>query len=594
MSLIIRILLCILLVSVFYIVSYTHLIAYNKKRKRKILAALGVALLLTYNLNTIIDNVEYYRLSFTKYKNIPESSPLSIPVINAEYTRYNINGYSFKANSITSNCQNLEVQSNLQVTRKYELVDDMYSIRRRISQMLLKNSMFENCFLDEPDETEEEILATKWFRFGGSSAWLSKYKIQFLVSRIIYSNLSKKNDPTMSVLHVQVYNRDWRELKNHKIEVLQNDEPLIFPQVLNIPSFQSPANRFGLMGPEDPRVIVRNFKTPKGEEDQEPIVVFNMLDDNINKKRGMHIFKPFAREDDESRFLLLRLGDLLPRKIEKNWIPFFIDDEQDEFLHFMYSIDPLLIVKCSLTNGMCYWVFGPEFDNALQIEDHNVQDIGAMRGGTNLIRIPDYVYDKNRLINRNKQYWIGFPRSHNDNCGCTKVTYRPHMMILSRNLKDKTYKLEYMSTLLDFNMEVLSWEKGKTVCESGKSVMIPNGIAYWDFLKEWDDEEKKATIKDDYMGLIISESDTNIVLIHIRGFYYYVLKILKNLEMKEVAKNSQSGKSKADKEEELELDFDVAEYQNNKMVKCALEDAPKYCKINGLLDALMKDNKDDE
>ncbi|ODV97931.1 hypothetical protein PACTADRAFT_47763 [Pachysolen tannophilus NRRL Y-2460] len=555
-----------------YLINFSNILARfvsgsTLKKYRKLLNVYLVTIsIVLLNYSFLVDNLNHYKLAFVDFSRISPSSPISIPVLINNYTGYDFHGYGFKSRDrrnlripptleaqLMSLCEDIEIQSHLEVTPKTVFEQDLHSIRQLISTMREEYPMVKYCFLgeknpvsseeEEQDEheyteeddliehenfiplTEDEIITRKWWVFGGSSVWLAKYKVHLMVSRVIYSRVGVKSKPTISLGYVQLFDRNWNELQNYRLNVNNNGRRLSlnFPMILKVPIYAR--NRY--MGPEDPRILVRNFKNSQGEDDQEPIVVFNMVNKDIEDKRGMHVFKPFS--DEDSNFLLLRVANSEVKGVEKNWVPFFDSVDQQTHIGFVYNLDPLLVVKCSLSDGICNKIFVTE-----EIDNNTV---GSMRGGTNLVEIPQKFFPKNmRIDTLDRQYWLGFPRSHNDECGCVSTAYRPHFLIFSKNMNNDFFQIEYVSSLMDFNIDVLPWNtEANNICDGGISVLIPNSIAYWDFLTEDQANENEAKlcgdtacIKDDYMGITFSEADSNVIVLHVRGFYKNILKILAN------------------------------------------------------------------
>lgn len=126
------------------------------------------------------------------------------------------------------------------------------------------------------------------------------------------------------------------------------------------------------MGPEDPRVI-----RDEGVKNAEPVVVFNMRWDQMEKRRMMWVHRPFSNFSAP-----LTIHNEKPKVIEKNWAPFFSPHISSthlasDWLHLVYSIQPLRIVACDLRSGECDWAFQQEVpDDLLHVWQRNPQASG--------------------------------------------------------------------------------------------------------------------------------------------------------------------------------------------------------------------------
>lgn len=560
----------------------------NKRRRRVAGITLLVLLFLLGNLGQLYRLANGYKLQLFSYSNLSPSSPISILVLNQRFSAYVIKGYSYLGKTgvtLSSACSKVLDTDLLMVSEKLEITDDLREVRRRVYQHLLTDyPMAANCFLDSSEESEEEILSKKWFRFGGSGVWLEKYQVHLVVSRVTYSRDYRKDQPTISLLSAQVFDKNWKELKDHTLNVVASDgteQALTFPNIFKIPIDPAPDSKFRLMGPEDPRVLLREFVNVHGKKDQEPIIIFNLLSNALDKRRGIHGFKPF----DNNRAIVFRLKGLVPRGVEKNWTPFFDHslDSNDETINFVYNFDPLVVIRCSLFNGYCDHVSGPRIEQRLLEEEKESKDaktkeaktkaptrIGPLRGGTNLIPVPSERLPPH--VSQNKVFWLGFPRSHINDCGCVKTFYRPHLVIISKDLTTKKFEIEYSSTLLDFNLKVIPWDATKSVCAGGLSVLIPNSVLYWDFI-----ESEDGLVLEDLMGLTLSEADSNVEMIQFKGIWNHVHRVLSAGAINaEVEKGSKGGYSFD------EDDVDVRTYRGSRLTECSIEDLDSYCKMKAI------------
>lgn len=323
-------------------------------------------------------------------------------------------------------------------------------------------------------------------------------------------------------------------------------------------------------GPEDPRMLTRT--NPLGFD--EPLIVFNMKSVKL-VKRVMHRYLPFAHD-----LAVLKKRNEPWANIEKNWTPFISSTNSSasakSFVNFIYSIDPLEILTCEIDTGICDFLQKPIKDD--------LNYIGPLRGGSQLVNIPfDEVIPKHILdkfeLPKNRQVYVGWARAHLNKCGCGESMYRPNLIVLVEDYNPDTqkfyYKLGDVSEYFDFDSYVPPWttpklnDKGELIEEkeppkqcTGRNVLIPNSIAYWSIesivqdrvsyprkyfhkiptFEQLDDKKamkvtkvepghlKKRTTDypvyfNDYMGVTLSAADSDVSIVHLKGFLNYILNL---------------------------------------------------------------------
>ena len=474
------------------------------------------------------------------------------------------------------------------------LSDDLLSIRREI---LKQGDWLTREVKDDrdKDKTEEEIIDTQWFRFGGASVWLESEQCYVVYSRVVYSRVKRKNHPHISLVRAQAFDKDWNEIIGKKIPYLDVDIPrnlqqelaqldvemgiencdrfaqgslelencnvrrakavllnekkkdkilskyyLTYPTILQIPFYADGDWK----GPEDPRVTLR-----QGENFEEPLVLFNMYD-HAEGKRRMFSFMPHRKIDPLVKFSIL---DRKQRNDEKNWSPFFHPSDRAVsklsrgFIHFIYSFGPLDIMRCSLNDGVCEMVFDAK---TLALSDSN--SFGGMRGGTQFVKLPASLPGV-----RNKNMWVGFPKLHIKDCGCGKIFYRPMLDVLVES--GGVYHQELVVPAIGFDIDVLSWDLKSTECME-TNILSPNSIAHWNVINQNSD----TLMFDDFMTLTVSESDTLTKVITLRGVLNYVLGIYREKQIKD------------DFEPSLESDDIIG-----KTISCLIGGAEQHCAAYG-------------
>ncbi|CUM66170.1 uncharacterized protein PRCAT00003828001 [Priceomyces carsonii] len=470
-------------------------------------------------------------------------------------------------------CERLKYESQLELSEQKYLEANFNKVRDAIKE----NELYDRMLKAATKEFKPSIPSEKqWFRFAGSSVWLSEHKVHFMVSRIMWSPSGIPNKAFASFLYIQLFDEDWNELPEKTLKIPY--EKLVTEQNVNakgsielkivdrkiayreakFPSFLPITFDFSLRtpdrkyywGPEDPRILLR--RNPLGFD--EPLIVFNLKDVKLIK-RTMHMFLPFS-----SKFSIFKKRNEPYANIEKNWTPFFssprdAESKNDGFTHlnFIYSLEPLEVLKCDIDTAICDFLQKPEKS------DFNY--VGPLRGGTQLVQLPSSRFVLNGITNafqipENRRIYVGWARTHLNKCGCGESMYRPNLIILTEdyNPSDKkySYNIRDVSEYFDFNAIVPPWitpeldksgnliEKSPKQCE-GRNVLIPNSIAYWDI-----DSVRKgdliygrgdfATFKDqnvldaetvinDYMGVTLSAADSDVSIVQVKGLLNYILKL---------------------------------------------------------------------
>lgn len=504
-------------------------------RKGKVLVIVFLALFVSVNLQL------WYRFT----ESFRESGYWNAEIPALLMTPFNVSGYSFaEANfpDLTDGfkCDTIKFTDTLSVSSPTSFGSSLKRIRDELRQLLDSGySIAKNCFLDDKDESEADILANKWAHFCGNSVWLEEHQVHFMVSRVLYSHRRLRNRPTINMIYMQVFDKDWVE----QFDVSLGSD-LVFPTVLKVDIDQAPGNKMAVMGPEDPRVVIREFYK-NGKLEQEPVIVFNMRSTKIKWKRAMHMSRPLSG----AKTVQLALRNREPEFREKNWAPFF-DKNDKKTAFFVYNFNPLRIIGCDLEDGLCDKLAGPKFG------ENPAGNVGSLRGGTNLVPIPSASLPPTL---QNRQYWFGIARSHLSQCGCLREVYRPHLFVISKGAKD--YSMDYVSSLLDFNVRPEPWDPTKSICEDGKSVLIPNSISFWDIIQH------------DRMGIIFSEADRTNKLIQVDGMMKHILRVLND------------GGAIDDKERKKE---------NTLLGKCSTEEASAYCEANAKAQQWFKEPKHHE
>ncbi|CCC72000.1 hypothetical protein NCAS_0J00200 [Naumovozyma castellii] len=521
------------------------------------------------NKNTVSKKKDLLNVDISKQlRFIPWSKlPLNEETTNQQFKKAGVTGFVSNLVAIrdTFKCEDCIYDNTIEYSDWSELLeDDLIALRR---QMLKRNNALSKEVKDkkEDDWSEEKIIKEHWFRFGGAPIWLETEQCFLVFTRLGYTR-GNKGHPHVSLIRAQAFDRDWKEIQNKRIPfsdvVMPSDldkelqlldrelgasscdplqgEPtmyeecivektknslkstqrreeilsryfLTFPTIIDVPFvFHGDLN-----GPEDPHVILR-----KTESMEEPVLVFNMLDE-VEKKRRIFSFMPFRKIDPLVKFTVpsLKLNEK-----EKNWTPFFHNDFHNSKLsrgtiHFIYSFKPLRILQCSLNDGICDVVFGKTERSS--DDDKDGETYGSMRGGTQFYKLPSVLPGI-----EDKTMWLGFPKLHLFNSGCNTHYYRPMMALL---VEEKgTYNLELEVPVLDFGLDVKSWNLKGYYCDH-ISILSPNSIAYWEVVNQ-DPVTKEY---EDYLAVSMSEADTFSRVIVLKGVLNYILGIYRDKQINE-------------------------------------------------------------
>ncbi|RCK65099.1 Beta-mannosyltransferase 4 [Candida viswanathii] len=473
-----------------------------------------------------------------KFKGSPESV-LTPEILTLNMTNHTISIYSSLQPS-TKDCNMINYRRDLEISGYFVLNDDLIKMAHVLQDQLDNDEAFTPLYGFFEDRIPKILMKghtrQHFYKFAGTSVWLEHHGVHLMVSRVIFTQTARKNDPQLSLLYAQVYDENWRELVDVELVMPRTDPDgmrgygvVKFPKFMPVPFYHNPDNtRSRWYGPEDTRLLLARNKY--GED--EPVIVFNAYhrqieritdknsDDKVKTRfefyRSMFVgwlwqyqlgklnTDGFQNADTANisyiRVKELRISGQERVPVEKNWTPFIdpsernptIDNTGDNHIYLIYQWNHLKVLRCELTDFV---------DDTLSTctifhKDHETDsdDVGPIRGGTELIAVPN---TQGRLL------WIGFLRAHIKKCGCGGSVYRPNFLVLER-IQD-AFKLTYLSGSITFDIPVYGWTDYETVCAGHEAnALIPNGIGMFD-------PER------DYLTLALSVADQDNTLIHVRG-----------------------------------------------------------------------------
>lgn len=415
-----------------------------------------------------------------------------------------------------------------------------------------------------------------WFRLSGSSVWLKDHSVHLVISRFLFSASRSRDGPKASFVLAQVFDKEWRELKDVRLVFPTNNlgegSPTFkveeqdfysyrFPRILPVPFHHDKGktgNRY--YGPEDPRVVI--VKNKNGYE--EPVVIINakhhkiVKEDNEDKdkefrsiftcfpfqiKRGKeHVNAKLEKATDNIVYTNIVEMNILHRKklgTSKNWSPFVSEnlrvvDGHDKYLYFATQLENLEILQCDITDGLgeCECVY------------KNDGGIGPMRGGSPLLNVNTLLKEQTKfplsmLLPPGREVFIAFARAHLNNCGCGSKFYRPNLMVLTKDQstymttgEDGTiteatktfFKVSHISGFFSLHVPIDPWylDRPYGMCE-GVNAVIPNGISAWNIDSlEVSEGRWKA---DDKLTLAFSVSDFSVDRINLQGILDALLNV---------------------------------------------------------------------
>lgn len=431
-----------------------------------------------------------------------------------------------------------EDQRTLEYSEPILLDDDLIEVRR-----WLLNSRYADVVKKvDPQANDGTFLSdlSHWFKKSGSSIWLPDEQLHMVVSTIMYAP-NDRSEPLASFIRLQLFDANWKEVKGRRIryygvsekeidsvlrEYATSNDPshlerisLRFPSILNIPFEGKPGK--GTIGPEDPRILLRD-----GEYNSEPVIVFNML--TAENKRNMFAVFPFQGPTGPElihpilKFKNMGNNAVTTLRTEKNWIPFFdsvkIGDSKDlkGYIHFVYTLDPLVIFKCSLDSGKCNKV-----QDNVQFSKYAKEGNAYLRGGSSFTPIPRQIIQTLNDENYKRlQMWVGFPKVLIKNNGCGNNVYRTSFSLLIK--EDGIFRIELITGPIDFGLP--NANECSDVDQLSSSIITAHGISFWDIAATGQQESGNSIpYYNDYMGVIVGEGNTKIELIVLKNVLNYAM-----------------------------------------------------------------------
>lgn len=478
---------------------------------------------------------------------------------------------------------------------------------------------------------KKNLVNSHWYRLSGSSVWLKDHKVHLLVSRLLFSTRRTRNDPKISFVLTQVFDKDWKELKDVRLVFPTNDlndpdapgftvdgqrfHSYRFPRIMPIPFF----NDYGrsnsrYLGPEDPRVVM--IKNERGYE--EPLAVFNAEHHEWEKNkegkdvdakyRSMFMVRLFQLQKgkggvetkprpETDNMYYVRTDELVidgvpkPRKV-KNWTPMLSENDRqvagyDKSIMFVTQFSSLTVLKCDLVDnpGRCHRLYATD------------GDISEMRGGTPLLNanmlLKQAEIPVDQLLPPGREVFVGFARAHLTDCGCGSSFYRPNLVVFVKDEVNYTrekdgrietvtktlIKLSHISGFMSLHVPIDPWfiDKPYDICE-GVNALIPNGVADWKI--------ESLDVKDghwrcnDRLSVSFSVSDFSVDRVDISGIFNALLNSPEHslFLAPPGSRNRQTDSflKMPTLDKEGNLNNEIPGY-NNINIDCAIADSKQFC-----------------
>lgn len=431
------------------------------------------------------------------------------------------------------------------------------------------------------EELKQDFIHPFWFRLAGSSVWLKDHNVHLVISRFVFSDKLKKNDPQVSLTLGQIFDENWNELRDVRLVFPTNaidDEtaPIfksgsqsfslyLFPRILPIPFYHDYGKDNGkLFGPEDPRLML--VKNPDGYE--EPLIVFNAQHYRFDKKkskreengegtsldareemekvryRSMFFTLPFQlqrskrvdleenKRADHKWFAKtkeIHVENMKKDTTNKNWTPMVSStssltfNDYDDNILFVTQLDNLKVVRCSIytDDTSCHQMYNSN------------GDVGMLRGGTPFININTLIAQQhpemlNELFPTGREVFIGISRANLKSCGCSTNFYRPNIVVITKDQasyydhktgEDKT-KFFYKVSHVSSSLS-LEVEMDPWLPEDPKSVCGNTNALIPNGIGSWNiDSLKKVGDRweiDDSMSLALSVADNSVDRVYLLG-----------------------------------------------------------------------------
>lgn len=410
-------------------------------------------------------------------------------------------------------CAGAIKQNSIHVQKSIFLHDDVFEIARDLDDHPMVQYPLDAFAQKAKTSNLGDIINKSWNHLGSSCAYLKSHQKHLCVSRVIFRPARPKDRVIINFLRGRIFDQDWNHL--HGYEIRWHGRSIVFPKIFDVGTPFIPGKQ--TFGPEDPRIIVEDLP------DAEPVIVFNMAIVADVWYRAMLMHRPFT---NHTVVLSINGVDRAPR--EKNWTPFFLkipDGSKSNSIHFIWKYAPLTVLKCGLADGICDITFQQSVPQDL-LDQYSFKN-ASIRGGTQFIPIPR-LDQTGRGFRPGVQAFVSLVRHHVEHVGDLEIVnkpgYRPEIAVLMTD--GILFYLTYVSSPLDFGVDVaMSFSALADVGSEGR-IMIANSIDSWNFDVDYTDDDASLRqlstsikTKTDVMTITLSVNDETCQVMQIAGIY---------------------------------------------------------------------------
>ncbi|KAF2153474.1 glycosyltransferase family 91 protein [Myriangium duriaei CBS 260.36] len=461
-------------------------------------------------------------------------------------------------------CPDHLISSSIGVQKSWELTDDLLQIASQLDDHPRVHYSSKAVLAKTEEFSLKSVAASAWESLAGACVLLPDHNVYLCITRVFHREIGVWN-PVLSFMRGRIFSRSWVHMENYILE--WKDKKISFPRIFDFDDAQF-KDEGVWFGPEDPRVFMEQTK------DAEPLVIFNMQSESPSwkgERRPMWMFRPLSG--------LSTVLDIpgAGQGVEKNWVPFFLNEpgpEPSKFIHFIYSLHPIRVIRCGIADGICVSIFSEDVPKTLATSHDN--ENSALRGGTQFLRVP--LFDGDSPFTKDGvQVFFAIHRTAAMNTKlCHQTVYRPKLVLMATNGTE--FYFTYVSESLDFGVGTIFNESVLTEpCSDGK-IMIPNGIADWEF-----NVQTAYSNDTDVMTVNMNLQDTSSQVFRISG----ILKLIRALpSTKRLIENPTIGFGDQDQLNGTENVFTRHSAVSADLRGCAEESARKY------VDFHMADSKD--
>lgn len=342
--------------------------------------------------------------------------------------------------------------------------------------------------------------------------------------------LDGKLSPLILFLYGQLFSTDWTEKVGYKLSGYKY--PAILPVKFALPEHIDLKLTYG---PQQILLVM----TKTAELEHEPLLMYSTVIDKKTSQMYATMLHPAENEevDEEKRALSsFYSSNKKPQALRSvklnvadkkdvsyiNWSAFVDiaartqEKPYDSSIMFITDLNTMHTIKCEIHLGTCRTVSQDEKPHKLGKD--------KLVGGSQLIHMSELLLDVDpqELIDNPiaQDVWVGFTNYELTNCGCGSQITRPAMTTVIRN-SDGKFKMIQLSSALDFNLDVVSWNNLNAKAQkcSGYNKFNAKSILKWESVITENSIE-------DRLSIAFSMSDSATYVLTVKGFLKEVVRAL--------------------------------------------------------------------